>query len=162
MTGQPADRPPPDVADFDASTSDHQIHDESMTENTDDASAAELRERVAELEAQLEQQQQTIQQMLPSRRSLLKAGGAGAAALLAASATSGSASAATGTIGGPNNTFNWYAEDIRDKNDNTPITLPGDGSVDIDSAVINSNEVYIQGSEPSSPSAGDVWIDNDG
>jgi len=35
-------------------------------------------------------------------------------------------------------------------------------AVDTDEALINSNQLYLQGSEPSSPSTGDVWIDNDG
>jgi len=36
------------------------------------------------------------------------------------------------------------------------------GLVNTDSAIINTNEVYIQGTEPSSPDTGDIWIDNDG
>jgi len=40
-------------------------------------------------------------------------------------------------------------------------------TVDADSlntvdAEINGNQVYVQGSQPSSPSTGDIWIDNDG
>jgi hypothetical protein len=103
-------------------------------DNTDDATAADLRERVDDLEAQLDQQQQTIQQMLPSRRSLLKAGGAGAAALLLGSAASGSASAATGTIGSTSQRFNFYGDtvdanvvDTDELNNGGPIS-DGDGT----------------------------------
>jgi hypothetical protein len=35
-------------------------------------------------------------------------------------------------------------------------------SLSTDEATINGNQVYVQGTEPNSPSSGDVWIDNDG
>jgi len=51
-----------------------------------------------------------------------------------------------------------------DGNVGTPsdrVDVFGDG-VDMNSTVINGNELYIQGSSPSSASTGDIWIDNDG
>lgn len=33
---------------------------------------------------------------------------------------------------------------------------------DMDSATVNSSEIYVQPSTPSSGSQGDVWIDTDG
>jgi hypothetical protein len=42
------------------------------------------------------------------------------------------------------------------------LTRPEFESVTTAEAVINSNELYIQGTAPGSPSTGDIWIDNDG
>jgi len=33
---------------------------------------------------------------------------------------------------------------------------------DMDSATVNSREIYVQPTEPSNPSQGDVWIDTSG
>jgi len=54
---------------------------------------------------------------------------------------------------------------IYDRSSNTIGDGTPDGnfsSVSTDSAVINTNEVYVQGNAPSSPDTGDIWIDNDG
>jgi len=114
----------------------------------DDQTAADLRERVDELEsqlseqeAQLEEQQETIRAMLPSRRDLLKAAGGGAAgvglgALLTGSASAGNQS--VGTIGTQSSPIDVFAEDIYDHNGNNPMSFPGDGSVNIDDVKINN------------------------
>jgi hypothetical protein len=101
----------------------------SKTEDPED-----LRERVDELEAQLDEQQTLIQQMLPSRRDLLKAGGAGVAGLLLGSATSGNAAAGSdsvGQIGTQANPVDAVLEDVYDDGGNQPMSFPGDGSVSI-------------------------------
>jgi hypothetical protein len=82
----------------------------------------ELENRVEQLESQLDDQQETVNQMLPSRRDLLKgAAGVGGAALLGSAAT-GSASAGSdevGTIGTPSNLVDIEAEDINAEAVNT-------------------------------------------
>lgn len=119
---------------------------------------------VDELEAQVEEQQQMIEelctklvelsQLLPEhdRRQFLKAG-AGAGALLG-SGLLGRASAQAG-----DGDTTWGSDTDRDDvyRDLVDATL-----VRTERSVINSNEVYVQGTAPSSPSTGDIWIDNDG
>ena len=58
---------------------------------------------------------------------------------------------------GQTNPDNAGADDPRNR-----FASPTFNSLSTDSAVINSNEVYVQGTAPSSPSTGDIWIDNDG
>jgi len=70
-----------------------------------DSTDPDLRDRVAELEATVQQQQQTIQQLLPSRRRVLQAGGlvagGGVLGALTADRASGQASGQVGTSSDP-------------------------------------------------------------
>jgi hypothetical protein len=119
---------------------------------------------VDELEAQVEEQQQLIEelwsklvelsQLLPEhdRRQFLKAG-AGAGALLG-SGLLGRASAQA-----DDGDTTWGSDTDRD---DVYRDLVDAKLVRTESVVINTSEVYVQGSKPSNPDTGDIWIDNEG
>lgn len=116
----------------------------------------------SELMQRLERLEQHI---FPNRRDVLRAGvGAAVGGAAAYGATGGAAagSQSAGVIGTQSEPQDAYLEDVYDANGNNPLTLPGDGSVSIADALINNNRLYVQGTAPSNPSAGDIWIDTDG
>lgn len=81
---------------------------------------SDLRERIAELEATVEQQQQTIKRMLPGRRGVLKGaallGGGGLVGALSADRVSAQASGQVGTTSEPIDAV-LYSMDDRSGND---------------------------------------------
>lgn len=132
-----------------------------MTDTTDTDDSTDRDRRIEQLVAIVEAQQQQIEALaeaagiedtdgLLSRRNLLQAGATTGAAGLLVAGTSGSAAAA----GLNDGDTQWGSTSNRD--DYVVDHL------DAKSVDINGNELYIQGAAPSSPSTGDIWIDNDG
>lgn len=128
---------------------------------------------------ELEQANQRLREEIASssdigRRRLLQAvgiAGVGALGVYAGSETAAAApswGSATGDVGSSSTPLaNVYAATLHTQTLGTDVdanqkNITNVNSIASDSASINSNEVYIQGSAPSSPSTGDIWIDNDG
>jgi len=100
-----------------------------------------------------------LQSMGLSRREMLAGlAGAGAGGIGLLSATGGASAQTTGII---------YADQIGDSNE--PVNelyvdtqQNFNTSEDFGSLSVTGNEIYIQDTEPTSPSQGDVWIDTSG
>ena len=100
-----------------------------------DSTDPDLRDRVAELEATVEQQQQTIQQLLPSRRRVLQAGGlvAGGGVLGALTADRAAADAA-GQVGTTSQPADVVAYSLQDRGgSNMALENVASGSVTLSS-----------------------------
>ena len=113
-----------------------------------DSTDPDLRDRVAELEATVEQQQETIQQLLPSRRRVLQAGGllAGGGVLGAVTADRAAADAA-GQVGTLSKPLDVIAYSIQDRNgDSAFISVAASGSVQLSSG---SATVTVDSNPPS-------------
>ena len=113
-----------------------------------------LEDRVESLSDQLDQRDGLVKQFASgaiSRRTFLTLAtaigiGSGAVGSAMADSRSPSWGSATGVIGEEGQPLDrGYIRDLHS-----------------DQAYINGNELYIQGSSPSSPDTGDIWIDNDG
>lgn len=142
-------------------------------ELTDDA-AAQLADKIVErhgddIVAQLAEQQSDPR---VSRRTIMATlGSGGLASLLTGSAMA--ADTSSGGTGAPGYSQDIHLDEILDPQGDPVADLDDTGdmvwqrgqqfpAVNADKALINSNQVYVQGVEPTSPSTGDVWIDNDG
>jgi hypothetical protein len=100
-----------------------------------DADDSDLRERVAELEATVEQQQETIRSMLPGRRGVLKAGGllAGGGVLGALTADRAAADA-EGQVGTTSAPIDVVAYSLQDRSGTQAfIEVVASGSVQLSS-----------------------------
>lgn len=146
--------------------------------------------RIERLEGIVSKQQQQLQEMRAAlaseleidigRRAALQSAGVLGASALAAGVGFGvgrtrAADENSGDVGAPGSSQDIWLDQIYDDGGDLVADLDdtGDidwhgrgfdnvGSVDTGSASVNSNELYIQGSAPGSPSTGDIWIDNDG
>jgi len=104
-----------------------------MASESDDS---DLRERVAELEATVEQQQATIKKMLPGRRGVLKAGGllAGGGVLGAlgsdqAAAADGTQDTSAGTIGAAGDSNDIYLDQLYDPDGDEILNVDDTGDI---------------------------------
>jgi hypothetical protein len=122
-----------------------------MQSDSDETDPDELRRRIAALEETVQAQQSTLEKMLPDRRQVLTR----AAALggLAIGGVGGAAAADTsdGRVGA--NVI--QTENLNDQNDNTVLSMNGDGSVASISAEEASatNETYIKATRSSDSSS---------
>jgi hypothetical protein len=121
--------------------------DPPATGSTDDDQP--LRERVAELEAAVEQQQQTISRLLPGRRGVLKGaallGGGGVLGALSADRASAQAAGQVGTQANPVDAF-AYSLDVQNGATFNGTDIGGVGSLSVveliaDNAIVSQDTV---------------------
>lgn len=98
-----------------------------MAADSDGDTAADLRERVRELEDQVSTQQDLLQKMMPKRRDVLAGlagGGLGVAGLLAASGPAAAADTSTAELGAAGASWDVFVDELKDPQ--------GDNLVDVD------------------------------